>query len=255
MLIEALQDGLDGAIETSAPIAGLRRTEEGWLVELERAGEGSPIECAAVLLALPSHKMASLEIKTTPALEVSSLAEVYYPPVASVVLGFRRADVAHPLDGFGMLIPEKEGFNILGALFSSSLFPNRAPEGQVAITCYIGGARAPLLPLNTSEALDRKSPCSDLQTILGVRGRPDVSARRRLSRGHSPIQPRLRKIPRVDERHGIEGAGPVCGRTRPRRHFPGRFHRLRPPCRGENPDVFGLEMPGAPSAVPHPFRV
>jgi hypothetical protein len=59
------------------------------------------------------------------------LAEVYYPPVASVVLGFRRADVAHPLDGFGMLIPEKEGFNILGALFSSSLFPNRAPEGEV----------------------------------------------------------------------------------------------------------------------------
>ena len=58
---------------------------------------------SAVLLALPSHKIASLEIINTPALEVSPLAEVYYPPVASVVLGFRRADVAHPLDGFGML--------------------------------------------------------------------------------------------------------------------------------------------------------
>ena len=54
-----------------------------------------------------------------------------------------------------MLIPEKEGFNILGALFSSSLFPNRAPEGEVAITCYIGGARAPELPLNTPERAGR----------------------------------------------------------------------------------------------------
>jgi protoporphyrinogen/coproporphyrinogen III oxidase len=84
---------------------------------------------------------------------IATLARVYYPPVASVVLGFRRADVAHPLDGFGMLIPEKEGFNILGALFSSSLFPNRAPEGEVTITCYIGGARAPELPLKSREEL------------------------------------------------------------------------------------------------------
>jgi oxygen-dependent protoporphyrinogen oxidase len=171
VLIEALQAGLDGAIETSTPIGGLRRTEEGWFVELERAGEGGLMECGAVLLALPSHKMASLEIKTTPALDLSSLAEVYYPPVASVVLGFRRADVAHPLDGFGMLIPEKEGFNILGALFSSSLFPNRAPQGQVVITCYIGGARAPLLPLNTPAALTEMA-VKDLEIILGVRGRP-----------------------------------------------------------------------------------
>ena len=129
------------------------------------------MECGAVLLALPSHKMASLEINTTPALEVSSLAEVHYPPVASVVLGFRRAEVAHPLDGFGMLIPEKEGFDILGALFSSSLFPNRAPEGEVIITCYIGGARAPLLPLNTPESVGGNRS-QGLGTILGVRGRP-----------------------------------------------------------------------------------
>ncbi|HXR07149.1 MAG TPA: protoporphyrinogen oxidase, partial [Candidatus Acidoferrum sp.] len=171
VLIAALQASLEGAIETSAPIGGLRRTEDGWWVELDKAGASSPLECSAVLLALPAHKMAALEIKTTPALEVAPLGEVYYPPVASVVLGFRRADVAHPLDGFGMLIPEKEGFNILGALFSSSLFPNRAPQGQVVLTCYLGGARAPLLPLNTPEALTEIA-VKDLEIILGVRGRP-----------------------------------------------------------------------------------
>jgi oxygen-dependent protoporphyrinogen oxidase len=171
VLIDALQARLAGAIRTSAPVRGLRRAEEGWFLELESGTDGGPIACEAVLLALPSYKIASLRILTTPAVEVSPLAEVYYPPVASVVLGFRRADVAHPLDGFGMLIPEKEHFNILGALFSSSLFPNRAPEGDVVITCYIGGARAPLLPLNTPEALADLA-VKDLETILGVRGRP-----------------------------------------------------------------------------------
>ena len=171
VLIDALQSRLEGAIETSAPVHGLRRADGSWFIESERAANGSPVECGAVLLALPSHKIASLEIKSAPALDLSPLAEVYYPPVASVVLGFRRADVAHPLDGFGMLIPEKEGFDILGALFSSSLFPNRAPEGEVLITCYLGGARAPRLPLEPPEVLV-ETAVKNLETILGVRGRP-----------------------------------------------------------------------------------
>jgi len=69
------------------------------------------------------------------------------------------------------LIPAKEKLNILGALFSSSLFPNRAPEGEVTITCYLGGARAPQLPLLSTEALVDLA-VKDLATLLGVRGQP-----------------------------------------------------------------------------------
>jgi oxygen-dependent protoporphyrinogen oxidase len=170
-LVDTLQSRLGGAVETSAPVRGLRRAADGWLIEMEPGAGGRRIECGAVLLALPSHKIASLELETAPALDVSPLAKVYYPPVASVVLGFHRADVQHPLDGFGMLIPRKEGFNILGALFSSSLFPNRAPDGEVLLTCYIGGARDPLLPLKTTGALVEMA-VKDLAAILGARGRP-----------------------------------------------------------------------------------
>ena len=171
VLIDALRARLEEEIETSAPIRSLRRTEQGWLVETEGNTSFGRVECNAVVLALPAHRMAALDIQTTPALDVSPLAKVYYPPVASVVLGFRRADVAHPLDGFGMLVPKKEGFNILGALFSSSLFPNRAPKGEVAITCYLGGARQPLLALNPEQILAQIAR-KDLETILGVRGQP-----------------------------------------------------------------------------------
>jgi protoporphyrinogen/coproporphyrinogen III oxidase len=171
VLIDALQASLEREIETSAPIHGLWPTEEGWLIKPEQNSQSGAVGCSAVILALPSYKIAALDIRTTPALNVSPLAEVSYPPVASVVLGFRRADVAHPLDGFGMLIPQKEEFQILGALFSSSLFPNRAPEGEVAITCYIGGARNPLLPFIPPNTLTEIA-VKNLETILGVRGQP-----------------------------------------------------------------------------------
>ena len=102
---------------------------------------------------------------------VDAFSEIRYPPVASVVLGFRREDVAHPCQGFGMLIPKIEGFRILGTIFSSSLFPNRAPAGHVTLTSYVGGERQPEL---ASLAPDQLAAiiCDDLRGLLGVSGRP-----------------------------------------------------------------------------------
>jgi len=239
VLIDALQARLADEIETSTPIHGLRRAEEGWSVELEQGVNSAPVKCSAVLLALPSHKIASLEFKTVPALDVSPLARIYYPPVASVVLGFRRAEVAHPLDGFGMLIPEKEGFKILGAIFSSSLFPHRAPEGEVAITCYIGGARAGIAAENIGRVGGnrRAGPARDFRRA----GAANVSARHRFWKGHSPIQSRVRQIPGDDERHGSQSSRPLCGRPRARRRLAGRFHGVRPQERRENSRLSGFK--------------
>jgi oxygen-dependent protoporphyrinogen oxidase len=98
-------------------------------------------------------------------------SEIRYPPVASVVLGFRRKDVAHPCQGFGLLIPKVEKFNILGTIFSSSLFPNRAPAGHLTLTSYIGGERQPELALLPTEKLVELT-CEDLRVLLGVHGQP-----------------------------------------------------------------------------------
>jgi oxygen-dependent protoporphyrinogen oxidase len=96
---------------------------------------------------------------------------VNYPPVATLVLGFCREDVRHPLDGFGMLVPEVEPFNILGALFSSTMFPNRAPEGHVLLTVYLGGTRAPHIA-NSSFETQLNLALTDLRVLLGVSGEP-----------------------------------------------------------------------------------
>jgi oxygen-dependent protoporphyrinogen oxidase len=91
--------------------------------------------------------------------------------VTSVVLGFRREAVAHPCEGFGMLIPKIEGFKILGTIFSSSLFPNRAPAGHLTLTSYIGGERYPELASLPAEKLVALT-CEDLRVLLGVKGKP-----------------------------------------------------------------------------------
>jgi oxygen-dependent protoporphyrinogen oxidase len=107
-------------------------------------------------------------------LDLSPFSEIRYPPVASVVLGFRREDVAHPCEGYGLLIPKIEGFKILGTIFSSSLFPNRAPAGHLTLTSYIGGERYPELALLPAEKLCDLT-CADLRVLLGVTGKPVFS--------------------------------------------------------------------------------
>src|SRR5438876_828150 len=82
---------------------------------------------------------------------------------------FRREDVAHPCQGFGMLIPKVEGFKILGTIFSSSLFPSRAPAGHLTLTSYIGGERYPELASLPHDKLVALA-CEDLRVLLGVKG-------------------------------------------------------------------------------------
>ena len=104
-------------------------------------------------------------------MNLSLFSEIRYPPVASVVLGFGREDVVHSCQGFGMLIPKIEGFKILGTIFSSSLFANRAPAGHLTLTSYIGGERQPELASLPADKLIELT-CGDLRRLLGVRRHP-----------------------------------------------------------------------------------
>lgn len=171
VLTDTLSERLTKEIQFQSPVNRFRQTSRGWVVETRAEGRLEQTEHEAVVFAGPTYRLPELQLLSDRCLSWSPLAQIHYPPVASVVLGFRREDVAHPLDGFGVLIPEVEGFKILGTLFSSSLFPGRAPEGHVTLTSYIGGDRAPELALSDPETLVNLT-LKDLSVILGVKGRP-----------------------------------------------------------------------------------
>ncbi len=124
-----------------------------------------------VLLTSPAHRLAALKIDSAAGGDLKLLGEITYPPVTSFTMGFRREDVAHPLDGFGALIPKVEKRNCLGTLFTSSLFADRAPAGHVTLTSYIGGMRAPEFALKPKDEI-RKLIMADLRALLGVTGEP-----------------------------------------------------------------------------------
>jgi len=171
VLPDTLRERLGAAVRLNAPVTRLTQTPQGWVLEYREQGQPARAEHAAVILAAPTFKLAELEVVTPRGFNLASLGEIRYPPVASVVLGFRREDVTHPCSGFGMLIPKIEGFKILGTIFSSALFPNRAPAGHLTLTSYIGGERFPELAAKPAEVL-YEITCADLRVLLGVTGQP-----------------------------------------------------------------------------------
>jgi oxygen-dependent protoporphyrinogen oxidase len=124
-----------------------------------------------VVAALPAPALAQLRIGTLGERPLAALQLIDHPPVSSLFLGFRRDQVTHPLDGFGVLVPEIEKRAVLGVLFSSSLFPGRAPLGHVALTVMVGGSRQPeLARLPTDKLIEAVR--RDLAELLGASGEP-----------------------------------------------------------------------------------
>lgn len=124
-----------------------------------------------LVLAVPAPALAQITFGTLAERPLATLDTIAHPPVSSLFLGFKREDVTHPLDGFGGLTPEKERRDVLGILFSSTLFPGRAPEGHVALTVFAGGMRQPEhARLNTEQLLERVD--RDLRELVGVKGKP-----------------------------------------------------------------------------------
>lgn len=167
MLPGALARALGDAVRLDTPVAKIQPADDGWLITTD---DQPPRRFDAVLSTLPLYQLVDvLEVADA---DLSPLRHTYYPPVSVMALGFRREDVRHPLDGFGMLVPGAEtDFDILGTLFSSTLFPDRAPEGHVLLTTLLGGARHPELALASEERREQVVR-RDLRTLLGVTGTP-----------------------------------------------------------------------------------
>ncbi len=167
VLPDTLAAQLGDSLRLNNPVSKLTKTAKRWRVQAAQGTE----DFDAVVFCGTASKLAELKINGESEIDLSPFSEIRYPPVASVVLGFRRQDVTHPCEGFGMLIPKVEGFKILGTIFSSSLFPNRAPAGHLTLTTYVGGERYPDLASLPAEKL-YEIVCEDLRRLLGLRGKP-----------------------------------------------------------------------------------
>jgi oxygen-dependent protoporphyrinogen oxidase len=124
-----------------------------------------------VIFAAPAYALDDIDLDLIGGERLATMTSIIHPPVAVLALGFARGQVAHPLDGFGFLTPEVERRRVLGVIFSSTLFPERAPAGHVLLTAFAGGTRDPDFVDADSHTLTARV-LDEFRMLLGTQGEP-----------------------------------------------------------------------------------
>jgi oxygen-dependent protoporphyrinogen oxidase len=123
-------------------------------------------DAPVTVLAVPAPDAAEL-VETANTGLAAMFRKVEYAPMAIAAVSVPGDAFKQPLRGFGFLVPRNQDLHLLGALFSSALFADRAPEGQELFTCFLGGMFEP-------DALDWPDEriwevaCSELQRALQI---------------------------------------------------------------------------------------
>ena len=145
-----------------------------------RSGAVHRLTANRVVISTPASAAASLVASWSGELS-QLLGEIEYPPLAIASLAYDQSRIKTELDGFGFLAPPTEGLKILGCVWNSSLFPDRAPSGQALITAFVGGALNP----SAARAPDSELVASthgELKRVLGITADPRVVAITRYER-------------------------------------------------------------------------
>lgn len=160
-----------GSVRLNSPVERIAAAGDGtWMLTIAAAGEA--IACDGVIVAAAAPRAAAMLAELDPALAVE-LARIEYAGTSVVSLVYRREQIAHPLDGFGFVVPAVERRRILAGSFSSVKFAGRAPEGMVLVRVFIGGACQGELADLPDDQL-RQIATDELRELLGAGGEPDV---------------------------------------------------------------------------------
>jgi oxygen-dependent protoporphyrinogen oxidase len=165
-LIDRLAQRLHGNLQLGVAVEDLTPSASGWRV---RAASGE-FEADRVIVATPAGAAAGLIEAWDPVL-AGRLRRIAYAPMRVAGVAFRAQDVPVPLDGFGFLVARDQGVRILGALYTSTIFPAQAPEGIAYLRVFLGGAADPEAAQLDADVI-RAIVRDDLATTLGITAAP-----------------------------------------------------------------------------------
>lgn len=177
-LPDAISDTLGDRFIKGSAVTSLKKVMDGFEVIVERDGEKGIFRGNSIVVATPAWAAANIIHPLSEDI-ASSLNQIEYIPIVLIFTGFDRKYIKGNLDGFGFLIPSKEsnksghkGYSILGSIWSSAIFPDRAPDEKVAFTNILGGARkVDILEYSDKDLIDMT--LQDLKSILRIEEKPD----------------------------------------------------------------------------------
>jgi oxygen-dependent protoporphyrinogen oxidase len=170
-LAAALAADLGDRVQLSAPVARIEPEAAG----VRLAGT----RWDGAVLAMPAEDAAALVSSSDLA---SRLAGFHRAPMALVYLGFPTEAVPRASDGFGFLVAQGEDVRVLGVVFESTVWPDRAPAGHVLLRCIFGGGRDPEAAQLDDAALGAQA-LRDVGAVLGVTAAPTHTSFVRWKRG------------------------------------------------------------------------
>lgn len=212
--MQTLVDGIvsrlqDVSIRLNTKVESISFDEEvqKWKVTTH---EGEMTVADAICLALPAHAAARL-LRVADIQVATELEAIPYASTATVNLAFKRADIPHPLDGFGFVVPLIERRATLACTFASVKFKGRAPENHALLRAFIGGALQPEMFEMEEEAIC-DAVRKDLRELLGIEKPPLFTHvekwPRSMAQYHLGHVERVRAINNLLDRHrGLKLAG------------------------------------------------
>lgn len=169
-LVDALAERLGPRLRLRRGVVAMHPPQSPGGAHRLHLDDGEVVESEALVLATPAYAAAELLAPTLPE-AAQALAAVPYAAVQMVALGFAAAEVARPMDGFGFLVPRGQQLRSLGVMWSSAVFPDQAPAGQVTLRAIAGGRLDPgFIELDETAAVD--TVLTDLRRTMGITAKP-----------------------------------------------------------------------------------
>ncbi len=200
-LVDAVAARLpEGTVKLNATALRLTGSAAGgWTVVVRLGEQVEELSADGVILATPAPASAGLLAEVDPELG-RELAGIEYAGCAVVLLGYRLAQFARPPDGFGFVVPEIEGRQILAASYSSQKYAGRAPDGKVLLRAFVGGAGRREV-VHWSDDRLREVVTRELSELPGVKGEPELFEVSRWG-GHMPQYKvgHLERVARIEAR-------------------------------------------------------
>ncbi len=166
-LSDAIKDSLGSIVRPGIAVTAIEKVGSGYLV---KCSDGSEQQADLVIVASPAFAAADMLAGLDAGIS-GVLKQIPYASMTVICFGYDRDRIAHPLDGFGYLIPKKEGRSTLGTLWDSSMFENRAPDGKVLLRSMMGGACFPeYVKLSDDEVTARVR--QDLKATMNIDAEP-----------------------------------------------------------------------------------
>jgi oxygen-dependent protoporphyrinogen oxidase len=165
-----LVDALAGALAPGTVRVGSRVREIRKTGAYHLESDSGPVSARTVILAVPAYVAGTLlhAFDTT----LGTLCEaIPYASTATVALGYRRSQIAHPMQGSGFVVPKSEHMALLAGTWVTSKWPGRAPAGHALLRGFLGGGRDPHRLERSDEELVA-SARSELTQVLGIKGEP-----------------------------------------------------------------------------------